>query len=229
MKKLSVPMNPSETVLGWFYFVFQLLFLSVILVVINTLLSEPLTLTQLNILLFLINFFCIMLIFRKFLWKNMQNTFRFPFTTLKTAGVGFLLYYGFSMLVNMVVFFLDPEFANVNDSNIDQMLQENFTLMGVCTVLLVPIVEETLYRGLLFRGLYNKHALLGYVLSTVIFAAIHVVGYIGTYDAFTLCLCFAQYLPAGIFLGWAYVKADSIWAPILIHMTVNQIGILAMR
>ena len=229
MKKISVSMTRSETVLGWSYFVFQLLFLGVILVVINMLLSNPLTETQLNILLFFLNFFCIMLIFRKFLWKNLQNTFRAPFVTLKTAGLGFLLYYGSSILINILIFTLDPEFANVNDSNIDQMLNENYTLMSICTVLLVPVAEETLYRGLLFRGLYNKNALLGYALSTVIFAAIHVVGYIGTYDPYTLLLCFLQYIPAGIFLGWAYAKADSIWACILIHIAVNQIGILAVR
>lgn len=229
MKKLSVPMTRTETVLGWIYFVFQLLFLGTILVVINLFLPDPLSITELNILLFIINFICIMLIFPKFLWMNLRITASSFFTTLRSAGIGFLLYYGSSILVNMLVFAVKPDFANANDSNISEMLQDNYMLMAICTVLLVPIVEETLYRGLMFRSLYNRSPLLGYLLSTVLFALIHVVGYIGSYDILTLGLCFLQYIPAGVFLGWAYVNADSIWAPIIIHMTVNQIGILASR
>jgi membrane protease YdiL (CAAX protease family) len=38
-----------------------------------------------------------------------------------------------------------------------------------------------------------------------------------------------QYLPAGLALAWAYEKADTIWAPILMHMTINQISITFMR
>lgn len=229
MKKLSISMSRTETVLGWGYFVFQLLFLGVILIAVNSFLPDPMDATELNILLFIINFACIMLIFPKFLWKNLQASLNSFFITLKSAGIGFVLYYGSSMLVNLLVFTINPDFSNANDSNISQMLRGNFTLMGICTVLLVPIVEETLYRGLIFRTLYNKNALLGYTLSTALFALIHVIGYIGSYDTLTLALCFLQYIPAGICLAWAYVRADSILAPILIHMTVNQVGILAMR
>ena len=66
-------------------------------------------------------------------------------------------------------------------------------------------------------------------MSSLVFASIHVIGYIGLFDWQTLCLCLAQYLPAGIALAWAYEKADTIVAPILMHITINQIGMLAMR
>ena len=55
------------------------------------------------------------------------------------------------------------------------------------------------------------------------------VGYIGSADLITLCLCFMQYLPAGITLAWAYEKADTIAAPMLIHIMINLIGTTAMR
>ena len=97
------------------------------------------------------------------------------------------------------------------------------------TVLLVPVAEEALYRGLLFQGFQRKSRLLAYCLSTLIFAGLHVVGYIGSADLITLCLCFAQYLPAGITLAWAYEKADTIAAPMLMHMIINLIGTTAAR
>lgn len=229
MKKLSTQTTTPVTLLGWCYFVFQLLFLGPIVVVINLFLHQPLNETELNIILFVINFIAILIIFRKFLWANFQKVLTAPFQVLKTAGVGFILYDICSVLISYLVYAVDPDFINANDNNIGQMIDSNFALMSICTVLLVPVVEETLYRGLLFRCLYEKNAAMGYILSTAIFALIHVVGYIGSVDALTLCLCFAQYLPAGVFLAWSYVKSDSIWTPILIHMAVNQIGILAMR
>ena len=97
------------------------------------------------------------------------------------------------------------------------------------TVVLVPLTEELLYRGLIFRPLYNKSPLAGYVISTFIFSALHVVSYIGSYSPLHLALCFLQYLPASICLGWAYARSDSIWSPVMIHMTINFIGALSMR
>ena len=109
------------------------------------------------------------------------------------------------------------------------MVQENSTLMTIGIVLLVPIAEEFLYRGLFFSQFYNRKPIAAYLISTVVFAAIHVVGYLGSYPAMRLALCFLQYLPAGIAMGWAYARADSIWASILMHTTINLIGTLAMR
>ena len=229
MKRITIQTTSLETALGWFYFVFQLLFLGPALVVINAFLPTPLSNTTLNILLFIINFICVVLIFHKFLWKNLQNAIRSGYYTLKIAGLGFILYYICSMLVSFLVYSLDPEFINANDDNVKQMIRDNYTLLCICTVLLVPVVEETRYRGLLFRSLYERNALLGVALSATIFSFIHIVGYIGSYDVLTLSLGFLQYLPASIFLAWSYVKSDSIWVPILIHIAVNQIGILAMR
>ena len=42
-------------------------------------------------------------------------------------------------------------------------------------------------------------------------------------------LCALQYLPAGVALGWTYEKADTIWAPILVHSMVNAVGMGLMH
>ena len=48
-------------------------------------------------------------------------------------------------------------------------------------------------------------------------------------DITGLLLCFLQYIPAGIALGWAYVRSGSILTPILIHTLVNAIGVAILR
>ena len=84
-----------------------------------------------------------------------------------------------------------------------------------------PIVEEALFRGLFFAPLYRKVPILAYVVSTVLFSAIHVVGAIGTLDALSILLCFIQYLPAGIALGFVYQRTGNIIGPMLLHFMIN--------
>ena len=92
-----------------------------------------------------------------------------------------------------------------------------------------PSPKKPYTGGCSFRDCTEKSRLLAYLASTLVFAAIHVIGYIGLYDFTTLLLCYIQYLPAGIALCFAYEKADTIAAPILMHIAINQIGMSAMR
>ena len=101
-------------------------------------------------------------------------------------------------------------------------------MMALCSIVLVPVVEEVLYRGLLFGSIHAKNQTAAFILSTLIFAAIHIMGYIGQYSWLHLAIAFAQYIPAGIVLGWAYRKSCCIYVPILIHAVINAIGIFAI-
>jgi len=64
--------------------------------------------------------------------------------------------------------------------------------------------------------------------SMLVFAIIHIIGYIGQYSALELLMALLQYLPAGLCLAWSYTKADTIFAPILIHAAVNFLTIRGM-
>ncbi len=222
-------MTKTETICGWIYLVLQLLILPVILVLVNLLLGNPLSDASLNFVFFALNFICVTVIFRRFLLDSLRQALATPFRCLRSAFFGFILYYILSFLISFVILYIAPDFSNVNDESIADMTQDNFALMSIGTVLLVPPVEEVFYRGLIFRGLYNRSRVAAYIVSTLVFCAIHVTGYIGLYDPLTLLLCFLQYIPAGLCLGWAYARADSIWAPILMHITINQIAMSAMR
>lgn len=227
--KLSISMTRGEVCLGWVLMALQLLVLPVVAVLVNSLLPAPLSVTQLNIALFAGEFLLAVIIFRRFLADSIRHSFRSPIRTLRFAFLGLLLYYAGSFVVGLVIGAVSEDFANINDSNIYEMVQENFALMTLCTVVLVPVTEELLYRGLIFRSLQGKNRMLAYLVSAGVFSLIHIAGYIGTTTPVTLLLCFLQYIPAGLALGWAYEKADSICAPVLMHMAVNQVSISLMR
>jgi len=227
--KLSISMTRRETLLGWIYLlVSNFLFPSLIMLVYQWL-ELPLSEATLNILYAAANFVFVLVIFWRFLLDSGKKALSAPGRTLRYALFGFLIYYGLGVLISYIIFWISPSFANVNDAAIGEMSQENYSLMALCVIFLVPVAEEIFYRGLMFQGLQHKNRWLAYLVSIFIFSAVHVFSYIGLYDWLTLLLCFVQYLPAGFAMAWAYEKADTIFAPILIHITINQIGMSAMR
>ena len=86
-----------------------------------------------------------------------------------------------------------------------------------------------MFRGLIFRSLYGKSPWAAYIVSIIAFAMVHIVGYIGSYSPLEIVLAVLQYLPAGLCLAWSYTKAETIFAPILIHAAVNYITINGLR
>lgn len=223
-------LTPNETVFGLIYFLLQLLIVPGIIVVANMmLLNNALSEAAANTVCFAINFVVVLVIFRKFLWKDLRFAIAEPWHVLRWAGIGFLIYMAGNTVVSLVITVIDPNFANINDASIMEMVQDNFGLMTFSTVILVPIVEECFYRVLIFRNLYDRFPVLAYIVSIILFSLAHVVGYIGFESFGTLVLCFIQYLPAGFALAFAYRHGSSIYASVLIHMTVNQIGMLVMR
>ena len=145
------------------------------------------------------------------------------------ALAGLFLYFALNSLFTMLIVAFRPDFFNVNDRNIASLAQEHYLLMVLGTVVLVPVTEELLYRGVVFSALQKANPILAYALSILLFSAIHVIGYVGTYHWSALLLCLLQYIPAGFCLAWVYQQSGSIFTPILLHATINAIGIFSVR
>lgn len=222
-------LTSNETIFGYIYFLLQLLIIPAMVAAVSMVLQISLSETMLNVIFFAINFVVVLILFRKFLAANFAVLTAHPWWILRWAGVGLLIYMAGNTLFSLVVTALFPDFANINDAVIMEMVQDHFGLMTVGTVLLVPVAEECFYRGLIFRNLYDKHPVLAYGVSMVIFSLAHIAGYVLLEDFGTLAICFVQYLPAGFALAYAYRRSGSIFASILIHMSVNQMGMLLMR
>ena len=229
MRFTSRKLTPNEFVIGFIYYILQLLVIPLILAFASLALPRPLTDAAINFAFFAINFVAVVLIFRKFLRENLRVALEVPWRTLRFAGIGLVIYFVGTTLITSVSTWIYPTFANINDQSIMGMVQEHFGLMVLGTVFLVPVVEEVFYRGLMFRQLFDRKPVLAYIVSMVAFSIVHIAGYVTMTDGLTLLLCFFQYLPAGFALAWCYHRSGTIFAPILVHMAVNQVGMLAMR
>ncbi len=218
-------MTARELTLGWIYLPIQLLLLPGVIAAAFVVLLPDAGEVWINFAFYVVNFLAILGIFREFLGKSLKTAGEKPWRLLWVCAVGLCVYWGISSLLRMEILRRFPDFANANDRAIVAMLHQAFWPVAVGTVLLVPVTEECLYRGLLFGTLARRSPIAAYCLSAAVFSMIHVTGYIGTVDAGVLALCFVQYLPAGLCLAWAYELTDTIFAPILIHGAINALGI----
>ena len=227
MNKNFLTMSKAEQLTGWAWLLIQLLFLPSVVGFLNALLQLGLSVAMLNIILFTIDFIAVIAIFHRYLLVQLREI-RLD-RLVVWVPLGIMLYWTLSIFAQYLVLYLQPAHTNANNETISSFLQQQQFLMTIGTVILVPVTEETLFRGLLFGTLYKKHPALGYVVSVLVFAAVHVVGYIGTQDIFSLCVSLIQYIPAGLVLGLVYVKANSLVAPILIHAFLNALATLILR
>lgn len=172
-----------------------------------------------------VNVAVIVYILRRFLLRNLAIALAHPIYTIYYAGLGYMAHMVLSELVLVVTYYLCPDFLNLNDQTVTVQLGQEFGLMAVTVIALAPIGEECFFRGLLLRGLYDRSPALAWVLSCGLFAAIHVLGYLGSYSPLELLLSFVQYLPAGFALGFAYHRGGSVICPILAHMIVNAMAL----
>ena len=226
-KTLTVSTTKQETIFGWMYLAFQLIALPGILSWANE--TMKLSEAEYHFCFFVINFIAVLLIFNKYLSRSFTQVLQHPSYFIQAVILGFVAYYACSWGINKLFSWIAPGYTNANDASIAALSKGNFFLMAIGTVVLVPLTEECLFRGLIFRNLYGKSHWAAYLVSIAAFAIIHIIGYIGVYSPVELLMAFLQYLPAGLCLGWAYIRGGTIFAPIIIHSMINYISINGIR
>ncbi len=232
MKKSKSPgcaLTRQETVSGFVYMAFQFIFLPSLLFAVNDTLKGPLNEAELNFLYYFINFIAMLVLFHGFLGKSAAQVRQHPAYFCQAVILGLAAYYACFYAVDKTVSLLMPGFSNQNNASVLSMYSQNRFLMFIGTVILVPPFEECIFRGLIFRNLWNKSHWVAYTVSILAFAMVHIVGFLGTYSPLEILLATLQYLPAGLCLAWSYTKAETIFAPIFIHAAVNYITIYGIR
>ena len=86
--------------------------------------------------------------------------------------------------------------------------------MGACALL--PVLEETLFRGIFYGALRRHWGVVGSVLaSAVVFAAAH-------QDPAALL----PYLLVGVVLAWLYERSGSLLTVTVAHAAFNLFGVM---
>lgn len=229
-RKKAMPLCPTadERLLGWTYLAVELVVLPGLIQALGSRFggfSDAVA----NFLFYLTNALCCGLIFRKLLRQSLIRAGQEPGVFIGWCAGGFLLLLGANQLLTSLAMNLRPEFVNLNNAAISAMVKSAPLLMTLGTVILVPVGEECLFRGLLFLAPLGSSRRGAYALSVLAFSAIHVAPYLGQGDCLTLALCFSQYIPAGLVLAAVCERTGSLLAPMLIHGAINACSILFLN
>lgn len=228
-RRLSVLMSRWELLAGLCFLPLYLLLLSALLqVLLQNILGRPPEMTELNALFYTICFVAVLLIFHRFLWQNCPGFLANKGKILRAMPAALLLYFGLTFLIGFFVTALQPDFVNQNNDAVFGMLKDSPTFVFLLSVILAPVIEETIFRGLVFSNLQRFNRPLAYALTALFFAFIHVSGYTAILTPLEVFLSILQYLPATFVLCAMYERSNTIYAPILLHAAINLINCVVM-
>lgn len=98
----------------------------------------------------------------------------------------------------------------------------------VLILLLIPLVEETVYRGYIYGHLREYSRPLAVVLSTLLYAFFQVWRYALSFGDMRYLLLILLYLPSSLALTLCYESAGSIWGCTLLHAGLNAVQLFAL-
>ncbi len=228
---LGAPMSRAEIIGGFLYLPLYLIGLSWLLPWLFRALGLDLSAVTLNLIYALLNLLVIILLFRRWLAAAFAGIPRRFWAFVQAVILGFVFYYALSWALSFVLSLIHRSIPSPNDDYIATLAGSSFRIIAIVSILLAPVVEETLFRGLIFSNLHQKTRIGAYAASALVFAAVHVWQYAGQLGWGATVLAAIGYLPAGVALGWTFEKSDTIWGPIGVHMLINavSIGVLQPR
>ena len=142
---------------------------------------------------------------------------------LSIGMIYYIIYFIFdnAFLFNFFKYFNDILSGKKNITIYDILILEKSLrpcfepFMFIATVIISPIFEEILYRGLMYNKLKEiSNVFIAVFISSILFALLHIPGYGFNIKMFSLVL-------DGILLTYCYEKTDNIYVPILVHSINN--------
>ncbi len=225
-----VQLTPAERRLGWVMFVLYLFAFPFLVGGVVRVLDERLDMTltpaQSNALYYAL----VVVIFVAAFWEFLKNAARilrdnpkggfFAFSVALAAGLAGTCLVGLAPL---------PVTNPVRGD-----YPQQFALSPIATVLVVvilrPVVEELLFRGLLFGSVRKWSRGLAYALSAGVFALASVWQFAFPGGGAAYLLLALQYLPMGLALTWAYDVSGSLYTPLAARAAMSGIFLaLALR
>ena len=221
-------MTASERNRGWVFFALYTLVFSRPSGTLQRFLSgdaEPLV-AESNLLYYSLLFVLTVLVF----WSFLRHAFSLLldwlpenlFAIVTGLAGGGALYFLTTLLPYPVV---NPAFY---DWPMELRLSPTATLLVV--LLLMPVVEEVLFRGLVFGSLRRYSRPLAYVVTVIFYALACVWQYVFQPTGVDLryLVLAVQYLPLSLGLTWCYDNGGSIWGAVVLHVLLNGLQLLLM-
>ena len=222
-------MSLREKIAGWIYLPIHTVGLPLFLgVIIYTLtggrIPDDVTINAIYYLIGLV--FLLALQFRFFHDSYMVFTRNFR-KALTTLLLGYAILLGLNVILNLVVGLFGTLPTSPNDEAVTELAHQDLRRIAASAVIMAPIVEEALFRGMIFGSLRPKSRVAAYAVSMILFSLYHVWQYAVYAHSFTVLLSAVAYLPIAFVLAFCYDRSGSIWTPIFFHMFYNALALSA--
>ncbi len=141
-------------------------------------------------------------------------------SSLKAWGMIGLTYLGIYIVtrIGAMVMMMEGVSNSTNQATIENIHMNPFVLITF-TVIMAPIVEELVFRGILMGRVFNPDSIVGLILSSLLFGLAHMPNSIGVWIV---------YAGMGFVLGTAYRKCQKLEYCIMAHMINNSIAVSMM-
>jgi len=128
----------------------------------------------------------------------------------------------FMITSNILISILLPGTVSSNDAAVRELITSSIILMSINVAIIVPILEELVFRGLIRKMVTSKVLFL--TISTLLFSSIHVLGGAAKWNDLMLLI---PYAGVSFMFAYAYLKTNNIYVPISMHILHNSIALLA--
>ena len=146
------------------------------------------------------------------------------------AVAGFVIYFGLFLVAVAAIRSVFPGLDTEQRQDIgfdDALSPLKLGLVFLALVVLAPLAEEILFRGLLFSGLRKRLRFWGATLITsVLFGLAHIFG--GEEGASLLWIAGLDTLLLSFVLCYLREKTGRLWAPVYLHAIKNSIAFLVL-
>lgn len=182
-----------------------------------------------NLIYYIIMMVIVLAVFGKYLWASFKRalTQKPRYVWIAALYLGLLGTYAFNMVAQVVIGVCTNDLTSVNEDSATAYAEQSPLLMIFMACICAPIIEEVFFRGVLFRPMAGKKcAWIAYLVSGLLFAAIHVVpATIANGDLMEL-IYLVSYLPMGIIFAVCCHKTKNIFGSILLHFANNLIAVV---
>lgn len=227
-RKSASYMTPGEQIAGTVFFVIYLVVLPFATAPLFRLMARLLDTTispaLQNAIYYYTLFAAALIIFHGFLARTTRNFADNLGNACRSVAVGIVALYGLNELMYRLTRLLVNNHTNLNDTTISAQIEDAPHMTLLIVIFLAPFVEEVLFRGLVFGNLRRKSAAVGYLVSCLLFALLHVWQFAVVNRDITYFLLMLQYLVPGLVLAWVYDRTGTLWTSIGLHAAANALS-----
>ncbi len=181
-----------------------------------------------NLICYLFSFVLVLIFLGRYLRAMFSAMLDSPFRLLLATVIGFVIYLILSLIVSAILKKFAPELSNPNNEAITGALKGSGAVALILALVIAPVTEETLFRGVVFGSLRPYSRILAFALSFALFALYHLWrSLLQGFDT-SLLWCALQYLPASLALAFCYERSGCIYSSVLLHAMINAMSVLSI-